>query len=308
MNAVRRVLESANSGVSISKRYSGSSSDSDFESIPRTATEEEMARTEDKTMNRRLRNLSGDTLLRTYFWEDAELFSDAEDRSDDVNTVVDHQNSDSDSELKFSSSRQIPPDETLAAIRRLWSAFNAESESGGQQVHGALGLGSSESTENPQRLLAQRPVTLLHDSTLPVKVVQHPTSWVEKSCGCMDCNTAVSCHDCFRCLDSPGRIFVFSLHYSLMTLTSVGYGDLTATYSGERAVGCLLMFCAGIIWASILGSACSILANMDHQNREFYQTMDDLNYMMRAKNLPNEFRVGLIFFSVCFRFNFEIKP
>lgn len=46
-----------------------------------------------------------------------------------------------------------------------------------------------------------------------------------------------------------------SLYYAVMTLTSVGYGDITPQNEAEY-IGCIfLMLVSGIVWAYILGGS-----------------------------------------------------
>ncbi|CAD7925714.1 unnamed protein product [Amoebophrya sp. A25] len=59
-------------------------------------------------------------------------------------------------------------------------------------------------------------------------------SWMQVYCGCVKCRTAKMCKQCNVCLESPWQIYVGSLHFSLMTLTSIGYGDISATHTAER--------------------------------------------------------------------------
>ena len=48
----------------------------------------------------------------------------------------------------------------------------------------------------------------------------------------------------------------------------------------ERAVGCVFMIIAAMLWVQVIGSACGVLANMDSHVKDFYQTIDELNEMM----------------------------
>eukprot|EP00397_Hematodinium_sp_SG-2012_P014144 GEMP01014374.1.p1 GENE.GEMP01014374.1~~GEMP01014374.1.p1 ORF type:complete len:495 (+),score=49.57 GEMP01014374.1:725-2209(+) len=113
-------------------------------------------------------------------------------------------------------------------------------------------------------------------------------NWIQVFCQCPTCE--VDCNTCKTCLVDHFGIYSAALHFSVMTLTSIGYGDIVPTYKEERVVGCLLMLFSGVLWAYIIGSACGVIANMDKHEQTFKQTIDDLNYMVRDKQLPTEVR------------------
>lgn len=81
------------------------------------------------------------------------------------------------------------------------------------------------------------------------------------------------------------QIYVASLYYSVMTLTSVGYGDIQPQNEAEYIACIFLMLVSGIVWAYILGTLTAILSSMDPRNTHFKQTLDDLNFMIRAEGM-----------------------
>jgi len=88
----------------------------------------------------------------------------------------------------------------------------------------------------------------------------------------------------------PTHIYVASLYWSVMTLTSIGYGDIIPASLGERVMCVFLMLVGALIWAFIIGQACSVLANLDLHDARFKQTLDDLNYMLADRGIKNELR------------------
>lgn len=83
----------------------------------------------------------------------------------------------------------------------------------------------------------------------------------------------------------PICLYVTSLHWSVMTLTSIGYGDIVPVRSEEYWVCILCMFIAGFSWAYLIGSACGALANLDPQQVWFENNMDALNYMVKQQEV-----------------------
>jgi hypothetical protein len=60
------------------------------------------------------------------------------------------------------------------------------------------------------------------------------------------------------------------------TLTSVGYGDITAQNTTEFIVSVVVMLFGAIIWAFIVGNTCSLVSTMDVHGINFRQTMDEV--------------------------------
>eukprot|EP00397_Hematodinium_sp_SG-2012_P014665 GEMP01014916.1.p1 GENE.GEMP01014916.1~~GEMP01014916.1.p1 ORF type:complete len:724 (-),score=127.36 GEMP01014916.1:675-2846(-) len=88
--------------------------------------------------------------------------------------------------------------------------------------------------------------------------------------------------------DSPcshAHLYAVSLHWSLMTITSTGYGDVVPTRFAEFVVEIALMAMGSMVWAYIIGSASGLMANLDPYSVQYEQTMDELNYMMNDRQL-----------------------
>jgi len=83
-------------------------------------------------------------------------------------------------------------------------------------------------------------------------------------------------------------VYLASLHFAVMTLTTVGYGDVSPQTPAEYVVCIALMLFSGIMWAYILGSLTAILSSMDPHGTYFKQTMDDVNYMLKQQNVDSQ--------------------
>jgi len=98
----------------------------------------------------------------------------------------------------------------------------------------------------------------------------------------------------YECM-GPAARYVASLYWAIMTITSIGYGDIAATpyNTAEQAVCTLLMLFGGMIWGSVIATFCGVIANLDPQGTEFRKTMDDLNTFMASQGIPREMRISL---------------
>jgi CRP-like cAMP-binding protein len=85
-------------------------------------------------------------------------------------------------------------------------------------------------------------------------------------------------------------IYLGGYYLSVMTLTTIGYGDLTPKTDEERGYIIVVMLLGGAVYAYAVGSVCSIVANMDPLKNEFKNDMDDLNDYMSACKLPKDLR------------------
>ena len=89
---------------------------------------------------------------------------------------------------------------------------------------------------------------------------------------------------------SAGGLYVGALYWSMMTITSIGYGDITPKNDTERAVCCLLMMISGATWAFVIAEAAGIAATLDPNGAAFRNSMDALNVYMKERKLDKEMR------------------
>jgi hypothetical protein len=92
---------------------------------------------------------------------------------------------------------------------------------------------------------------------------------------------------------NPNHLYAASLHWSIMTITSIGYGDIVPVRFEEYLIECLCMLMGAITWAFIIGSACGVLSNLDPYKVQFESTMDSLNYMLEDQEFPMDLRYRL---------------
>jgi len=81
-------------------------------------------------------------------------------------------------------------------------------------------------------------------------------------------------------------VYLLALYWAVMTLTSVGYGDVTPQNPFEYAVCTVCMFVVGYVWAYIVGSIVSLLSSLDPYGVMFRQHVDELNSIMDRSGMP----------------------
>jgi len=98
------------------------------------------------------------------------------------------------------------------------------------------------------------------------------------------------------CIRKHFDLWVASIYWSIMTITSIGYGDIVPGNTGERAIAILCMLAAAFVWAIIIGCATAIMSSLIKSKLELSRTMDRLNAMMVEKDLPRALRHELRLF------------
>jgi len=94
-------------------------------------------------------------------------------------------------------------------------------------------------------------------------------------------------------IPTPHERYTLSMYWSIMTLTSIGYGDIVAQSNSEYAIATIFMLIGAICWAYIIGSTCGIVASLDVNTLQFRQTMDHLNEFMAESYVPKPLRKEL---------------
>jgi len=89
---------------------------------------------------------------------------------------------------------------------------------------------------------------------------------------------------------NPLELYAASLHWAVMTLTSIGYGDIVPVRFEEYIVGILCMLVGGVLWAYVIGSLCSIISNVSPVERSYENNTDLLNLAMEEARIPPEDR------------------
>ncbi|OQS07281.1 voltage-gated ion channel superfamily [Thraustotheca clavata] len=87
--------------------------------------------------------------------------------------------------------------------------------------------------------------------------------------------------------------YIVSLYWSVMTIGTVGYGDVQPKTDYERVVCIACMLLGGGTYAYIIGAVCGLVAAMDESETEFNQQMDHLNVYMNKEKVPQAMKIKL---------------
>lgn len=90
---------------------------------------------------------------------------------------------------------------------------------------------------------------------------------------------------------SPTALYVVSLYWAVMTMTSIGYGDVQPSVVAEYVVCSLCMMISSILWAYIISNACGIMMSMDPEQAEYERRVDSFNAMAKDIKVPYHLRI-----------------
>lgn len=74
--------------------------------------------------------------------------------------------------------------------------------------------------------------------------------------------------------EKPINNYIISLYWSVMTMSTIGYGDVTPKTQYERLYEIFGMILGASVYAYMVGAICSIVASMNAASAEFNQQMD----------------------------------
>ena len=81
--------------------------------------------------------------------------------------------------------------------------------------------------------------------------------------------------------------YMKALYWSITTLTTVGYGDITPTNDLEIAFTLVIMFLGVSMYAFIIGNVASLIANLDANQGRFREKLDQIQAYMRERRIPS---------------------
>ncbi|OQR99230.1 Voltage-gated Ion Channel (VIC) Superfamily [Achlya hypogyna] len=87
--------------------------------------------------------------------------------------------------------------------------------------------------------------------------------------------------------------YVNSFYWSIMTMTTVGYGDVTGQNTNERLFGIFAMVNGAWIFAYGITNVVAMVSNLNSTDTQFQQKMDRINLYMEARELPLELRTEI---------------
>ena len=103
-----------------------------------------------------------------------------------------------------------------------------------------------------------------------------------------------------RYADAAGDVvdrYIASIYWAFTTMTTVGYGDISAVTRSERVIACFGMIVGGFVFSAIISTMSDVMAKTDLSKKAHAQKMESVSAFIRDANLPHEYlKEALAFF------------
>ena len=87
---------------------------------------------------------------------------------------------------------------------------------------------------------------------------------------------------------SPVAQYIRSLYWTITTMTTVGYGDITPARTVEYVFSAVIMLMGASLYAFIIGSVASLLSSIQAAKNSHWERIDSVTEFLRQRHVPPE--------------------
>jgi hypothetical protein len=85
---------------------------------------------------------------------------------------------------------------------------------------------------------------------------------------------------------APLTQYIRSLYWTVTTMTTVGYGDITPNRTAEYALAVVIMLLGAALYAFVIGGLASLLGNLQAARNKHYEHMESVEQYLRSRQVP----------------------
>ncbi|MCK5736430.1 MAG: ion transporter [Spirochaetaceae bacterium] len=87
---------------------------------------------------------------------------------------------------------------------------------------------------------------------------------------------------------SNGAVYLEAFYWTVTTLTTIGYGDITPSNPVQFIYVIFIMLLGAAIYGFIIGNIANIIANIDVAKSQFREKIDNIDTFLKYRDIPNE--------------------
>jgi len=84
----------------------------------------------------------------------------------------------------------------------------------------------------------------------------------------------------------PVAQYIRSIYWTITTMTTVGYGDITPARSAEYVLSAVIMLMGASLYAFIIGSVASLLSSIQAAKNSHWERIDSVTEFLRQRQVP----------------------
>ncbi len=88
--------------------------------------------------------------------------------------------------------------------------------------------------------------------------------------------------------DSHGETYLEAFYWTITTLTTIGYGDITPAGTVQFIYVTIIMLTGAAIYGFIIGNIANIIANIDVAKTQFRERVENVDTFLKYRNIPSD--------------------